>query len=265
MLGAAKAAMALGVLLGVALSPGTGAQPGIVAAPRAGSAVGSGEEVLEYRWHLEGFLGALAGLVFPNEGCGSLTTKPTDDGRLLSELLITSEESAKGEFWSYGAEIDPFAATTVRAWSAYQWRGRSKYDEQKVGERGVVDIASAIFRLRADPPNGPTRMQIWSDGKIYPVEVVLTARKSGKIEGENVLVRRFHVHGIHTGEARYWKGELNLTLAENPRSTPLVIEIERGWARVELDLIDTPKERAKCPQGAVIVDRRGASKNGSSH
>src|SRR3712207_8558699 len=55
-------------------------------------------EEFQYRWQLRNFIGNLAGLFLPNQGEGSLTFRRDGNGRLTSELTITST-SAQGEYF----------------------------------------------------------------------------------------------------------------------------------------------------------------------
>lgn len=208
-----------------------------------------GAEVLQYRWHLGGFLGFLAGLVLPNNGEGRLVTRKQANGRVASELLITSHESAQGEFWSYGAEIDPENLETVRAWSAYRWRGRSRKHESGVKERGVVDIASAIYRLRHDRPEGPRQMTIWSDGRLYPVLVIPRELSRRRVGERVVAVRHYRIQGIDKPNERFWKGRLELWLAQDPAATPVEIAVERSLANVHLVLTKLPSSVTRAASG----------------
>ena len=195
-------------------------------------------EVLRYTWQLEGIVGAIAGLFFPDAGTGSLTTVPEGDGLLRTELLITSEKSREGEFWTYGALIDVREGRTVRAWSAYRFRGEAKYKEEEITGAGVVDLASGIYRLRKDPPTDPRRMRIWSDGKIYPVLVTPGESVVRQRDGERIEGREYTIQGVDVPGERFWSGRLDLVLAEDPESTPVEIAVQRSWTQVRLLLAD---------------------------
>lgn len=202
----------------------------LVAAP----AVARDDEILRYQWRLLGFTGALAGLFLPNDGAATLTTGPVTDGKVQSELLLTAPSSRDGEFWRYGAELDPQDGRTLRAWSHYLFRGEKKSKEKILGEPGTIDIASGIYLLRRDPPSGRKAMRIWSDGKEYPVEVVPHAVEMRKIGGRKVAVRRYSIVGVEKPGERLWKGSLDLWLAQDAQATPVEILVERGWASVRL-------------------------------
>ncbi len=203
-------------------------------AEAAGAARSEGEEVLRYRWDLGGFLGSIASLFIPGQGEGTLTTGPDADGHLRSELHITSPKSRKGEFWRYGAEIEPGGARTLRVWSAYLFRGRAKEKSAELDGDGVIDVASGIYLLRQTPPAASRRMRIWSDGKIYPVAVEPVGREARRIGSREIAVRHYAVRGVQEEGARFWKGKLDLFLAEDAAATPVEIRLARSGSRVRL-------------------------------
>ena len=71
----------------------------------------------------------------------------------------------------------------IRAWSAYSWRGETKSKSSEIEQDGVLDIASGIYSIRQDPPSKTRRMEIWSDGKIYPVVVIPLGTETRKLQG----------------------------------------------------------------------------------
>ena len=70
----------------------------------------------------------------------------------MTELLITSQRSREGEYWRYGAVIDPVGRRTVRAWMSQFFRGESKEKSADLGDESVIDFTSGIHLLREDPP-----------------------------------------------------------------------------------------------------------------
>jgi hypothetical protein len=209
----------------------------LAAALLAGAAPARASERLEYRWKLDGFVGAVAGLFVPSRGEGSLTRETLPNGRWHSELLITSS-ARDGEFFRYGAELEPASLTTVRAWSASRWRGKSKAKEADVEEPGVIDIVSAIQVLREDPPELPRPLEIWSDGRLYPVLVMPHGTTHRHLDGREVPVRHYVVRGIERPGRKFWKGGLELWLADDPAATPVEILVTRSAARVRLELVE---------------------------
>lgn len=194
------------------------------------------DEEFHYRWHLTNFLGRLAGLFFPSQGEGVLSHRTNAAGNLVSQLEITSDKSAEGEFWLYGAEIDLRKEKTIRAWSSYRFRDKDKSKKSEVDQHGVVDVASGILRIRQSPPLKPMTMRIWSDGKVYPVEVLPMGLEERRVGEGKVQTRRYVVRGAEsTGEAE-WKGKLELWLQQDAGATPAAILIYRNGIGVLLEL-----------------------------
>lgn len=219
----------------------------LVALP--GGAHGESAEALHYHWRLQGLIGALAGLFFPRSGYGSLTTTGLDDGHVRCELIITGEDDGP-DFWRYGAELDPVAGRTVRAWTAYHFRNRDKAEESKLEDNtdaGVVDIASSIQLLRHKPVAALTQWRIWSDGHLYSVEVVPGNLEQVRVGPRQVPARHFLVRPAPSAAERAWKGRLELWLAQDPVSTPVRIIVERGLASVLLELQPDAGDSARAP------------------
>jgi Protein of unknown function (DUF3108) len=199
------------------------------------------EEEFQYRWRLRNFMGNLAGLFLPNQGEGSLTFRTDANGHLLSELTITAGTSAKheGEYFRYGSEVDTRTLQPIRAWSAYSWRGETKSKSAPVREVGVLDVASGIYAIRKDPPVKARRMEIWSDGKIYPVTVIPLANETRTMrDGRKLDVRRYSIRGVEVPGRRKWKGKLDLWLTRDAAATPVEIVISRNLADVHMELKD---------------------------
>lgn len=193
-------------------------------------------EEFQYRWQLRNFIGSLAGLFLPNRGEGSLTFRKDGNGRLTSELTITST-SAQGEYFRYGSEVDTRTLQPIRAWSAYSWRGETKTKSAPIEQEGVLDVASGIYSIRQDPPDKARRMEIWSDGKIYPVVVIPLGDETRKLQGgKKVAVRHYSIRGVELPGRRRWKGKLDLWLARDAAATPVEILISRNLADVHMEL-----------------------------
>lgn len=196
------------------------------------------DEEFHYRWRLSNLVGSVAGIFLPNHGKGQLTFKTQDDGHLRSELLITSPETEKGEYFRYGAEINPVSARPIRAWSSYLWRGEEKSKSEPIKQAGVMDIVSGIYSIRQDPPAKARRMDIWSDGRIYQVEVVPRGTEFRDVPAGRVAARHYTIRDLPGG--RKWKGKLELWLATDEASTPVEILISRNLADVRLELVSLP-------------------------
>lgn len=196
------------------------------------------DEEFVYHWQLRNFVGAIAAIFLPSQGEGSLVFKTLKNGHLLSELTITSSASKEGEYFRYGSEMDVKTMQPLRAWSSYSWRGEVKSKSGEIEEKGVMDIASGIFTIRQNPPEKPRRMQIWSDGKIYPVLVMpLEVQKRKNLDGKSTIeVRHYSIRGIDVPDQRKWKGKLDLWLTRDDASTPVEILVSRNLADVRMEL-----------------------------
>jgi hypothetical protein len=199
-----------------------------------GAARPAAAESLRYAWSLRGFMGRLAGIFLPHQGKGELRSRPNDGGR-ITELEITSPDSARGEYFLYGGETRP-DGTTALAWSSYRWRGETKSKRDKVDDGDVVDVASGIHLIRERRPTQAMRMRIWSDGHVYPVLVERVGAEVRKVPAGTFNATHYRVRGVRTGE-RFWKGGLDLWLAEDEAATPVSIQVERGFANVRLELL----------------------------
>jgi hypothetical protein len=195
-----------------------------------------GDEEFQYRWQLRNIIGTLAGLFLPNRGEGNLTFKKDGNGHLRSELTITSAVAKQGEYFRYGSEVDIHTLQPIRAWSSYSWRGETKSKSDEVTTSGVLDIASGIYAIRRDPPMKTRRMEIWSDGKIYPVVVLPQGTEIRTLDGKKIEVRKFSIRGFDTPNRERWKGRLDLWLARDEIATPVEILISRNLADVRMEL-----------------------------
>jgi hypothetical protein len=218
---------------------------GLLALPGRGLAAPAADEAFHYRWSLRNFVGVLAGLFLPRQGDGELTSKLQSNGHLTSELTITSNGHA-GEYWRYGAEIDPERLQPIRAWSSYAWHGKNKSKnsdiDQHGDQHGVLDIVSGIYSIRRDPPTRNRRLSIWSDGDLYDVVVIpkgIERRSLG--DGTSVETRHYAIRGVDLPGKDEWKGKIDLWLAKDEAATPVVIQISRALADVRLELKSMPK------------------------
>ena len=190
-------------------------------------------EALVYRWSLRGFAGRVAGLVLPDEGRGELRTQASD-GSYRTELEITSPQSKGGEYFLYGSETR--ADGSKFAWSSYRWRGEEKSKRDKVRGEDVVDVAAGIRLIRERQPRASMRMRIWSDGKTYPVVVSHVGAEDVTVPAGAFRADHYRVRGQRIRGERFWKGGMDLWLAQDEARTPVRIQVERGFANVRLDL-----------------------------
>lgn len=217
--------------------------PGLLIFLAAGLSAGTGngqprpiDEDFRYRWELSNFIGRIASAFLPGQGDGSLVFKTDANGRLRSELMITSPDSARGDYFRYGSEVDAQTLKPIRAWSSYHWRGETKSKDESVDRTGVLDIAAGIYSIRRDPPKSIRRIEIWSDGKTYPVEIVPQGVVQRVVSGRKVLARHYIIRGFDVPGQRRWKGRLELWLSTDSTAKPLAILLSRNLADVRLEL-----------------------------
>jgi hypothetical protein len=197
------------------------------------------DEDFHYHWRLGNVVGTILGLFFPQQGDGELAFKLQKDGHLRGELLITSPQSKQGEYWRYGSEIDPRTLQPIRAWSSFFWRGRSKSTSDEIEQKGVFDISCAIYSIRHEPFQKPRDMEIWSDGKIYPVTVLPMGDEVRTISNRKVETRHYAIRGRDLPERRKWTAKVDFWLAKDQAATPVEIQISRRLADVRLELRPT--------------------------
>ena len=80
-------------------------------------------------------------------------------------------------------------------------------------------------------------MTIWSNGKLYPVGVHPIGTEVRTIAGEKVTVRGYSIRGARVEGQRFWKGRLDLYLAEDGFHTPVEIRMLRRGAKIKLELV----------------------------
>jgi Protein of unknown function (DUF3108) len=205
--------------------------------PASGAgALQSEDEDFHYHWRLGNVVGTLLGLFFPQQGDGELAFKLQKDGHLRGELLITSPQSKQGEYWRYGSEIDLRTLQPIRAWSSFFWRGRSKSTSDEIEQKGVYDISCAIYTIRHEPFQKPRDMEIWSDGKIYPVTVLPMGDEVRTISNRKIETRHYAIRGRDLPERRKWTAKVDFWLAKDQAATPVEIQISRRLADVTLEL-----------------------------
>ena len=175
----------------------------------------------------------------PSGGEGTLTREQLPDGNLRTELRITSTAHPGGDYFLYGAEWAPATGTTIRAWSSQRWRGKEKAKRAEVGQAGVVDVATAVYVLRRDPPKVARQLEIWSDGKLYPVLVLPHGVEQRRVGGREIEVRHFSVRAYQMPDRRAWKGQLDLWFADDGEATPVEILVARSSVRVRLELVES--------------------------
>ena len=205
-------------------------QPALATLPNA--------ERLVYRWRLQGLAGFIARLFVPGRGEGLLETRPVGEGRLQTELRITSTKAGEEEYWIYGATIDPEGDRTLSAWNESHFRGREKRRAADLEGDEILDVPSGIRFLRRARPASPVRRRLWTDGKVYPVEFRREGRESRQVGGRTVVADLYTVRGVKVEGERYWDGGLDVWMSTGEPPTPLEILYRSGRGRVDLELVE---------------------------
>jgi hypothetical protein len=203
-------------------------------------------EAFEMRWKLSGFLGALVGLFVPNHGDALLTFVPGDDGKERITLLITTPKR-EGEYFLYGAEVEPDSGTTAAVWSAYRYKDKAKGRETEIDEPDVIDLASGIYHLRLDPPTETIRATLWNDGDRYLAEVEPLEPERRKISGHKLEVQGFRVRGVKAPGQKYFEDTFTVYFTRGGRGTPVAIIGKRGMLRLRIELIEEQIVRLGLP------------------
>ena len=205
---------------------------------RRGAEAGQNERFV-YHWELQEARGPARRHPDPGPGRGAAHLRAAAATATSSrELLITSKHSDEGEFWRYGAEIDRSAGRTLKAWSSYLWRGKSKSESADIDESGVIDIASGIFQIRRDPPTGPAAhadLVRWqdlpgrgrSDGRRGP----LAARRPPASPRATTASRASTSRASGAGRATSTSGS-----PKDADRTPIEIHFDRSLVGVRLKL-----------------------------
>ena len=198
---------------------------------------GPGDEMLVYRWRVEGVKGLILRLVAPGRGEGSLTTVLNEQGQFETELHMSAEQRRQGDFWRYGSSVDPVARRSLKAWTAQKIGDKRKSSEADLEDDDVIDLASGILLVRRDPPKQRRRMRIWSNGKLYPVVIEPLGTDRAEFRGRLTTVRRYAISGYRVPGEREWKGGLELHLADDASATPVEMHVlNKGvHARLRLD------------------------------
>ena len=220
----------VGLLLALFLAASgiAGAEPTLVA--------GEGDEVLVYRWRIEGIKGLLLRLVAPGRGEGSLTTIVNPDGHYETELHMSAEKRRRGDFWRYGSSVDPRQQRSLRAWSAQKIGDEEKAREADLEDEDVIDLASGILLIRREPPTLRRRMRIWSNGRIYPVVIEPLGEGRAAFRGRPIRVRIYAISGYRVPGEREWRGGLELHLADDDSATPVEMYVLNKGVRARLRL-----------------------------
>ena len=203
-----------------------------------------GGEVFQLRWRFSGFLGALASLFVPSRGDAALTFVPGPEDRVNVQLVATAPKR-EGEYFVYGAEVDRISGATRAVWSSYQFRDKKQGREQSLEGSDVIDFASAIYRLRWNPPEKAVSMRIWHHGKTYPARIEPLGEEKRRIDGRKIQVRGYAVRGVKVKGEPFFEDRFFVYFAQDEHSMPVEILGKRGWVKIRFQLVEPePSQRA---------------------
>jgi hypothetical protein len=248
--------MVMGVVLAAMLAGSS-----VAAVPVAPTPV---TENFRYTWRLRGGLAWIASVRFPTSGEGHLTTvyhrtaNPTVD----TELKITAEETEG--FYLYQSQIDDKSIKTLMTYHGYSWGEKSRHERtffdyvkrlarirketsddgvehrvKAIPPREMKDVLTGIYYLRqkAMTLKAPVAMEIFSDGKLYPVMFRPEGFEEMTVAGKGVQTRTYRITAA-PGAERKWPGGVRVWLTTDERHVPVRIEIHRSFATLRLDLIE---------------------------
>ena len=199
----------------------------------AAAAAERGGEVLEFEWHLRGFLGAIAGLFVPRRGDAVLTFVPDSNEQMEVQMLVTSQLNERAYFL-YGAAMGAQDGATSTIWSSYEYNDRRRNREQDIDDPDVIDFASAMYLVRTYPPDTPKRMTIWNQGRTYAAEVRPLGIEQRVVNGERKRLSGFAVVGTRSEGESPFKDRFYMYFDDNGTLTQIVTRRGLMWVRMDL-------------------------------
>jgi len=206
----------------------------------AAAAAARGGEVLEFEWHLRGFLGAIAGLFVPRRGDAVLTFVPDSDDEMEVQMLVTSPYK-EGAYFLYGAAMGEQDGHASTIWSSYEYNDRHRNREQDIDEPDVIDFASVMYLVRRYPPDAPKRMTIWNQGRTYAAEVQPLGVQQRMVNGQRRALMGFAVVGARTPDEPFFKDRFSMYFDDNGTLTQIVTRRGLMWVRMDLVKARSPE------------------------
>jgi hypothetical protein len=108
--------------------------------------------------------------------------------------------------------------------------------EQDVEDPSLVSYASAIYRLRWNPPKSPTRISVWSDGRVYPAHIEPLPAHRRKIGKTKIDVRGYAIRGVVIDGEPAFEDKIDLYFARDDAATPVEIVGKRSLFKVRVQL-----------------------------
>lgn len=199
-------------------------------------------EDFRFQWSLRGFKGFVARVLIPGRGEGKLTTEARGGEILATELLISSQQGRSGEYWLYGSEINASERRVLRSWSSQRFRGKSRKKERDATSSEspeaskALDLASSIYFLRREQPEAVQRAEIWSSGRVYPVEIRPGKKGLADWQGQQVATRLYQLRPLRVPGRKRWDGSLDVVISADDEGLPLEIVVERKGLKIRLEL-----------------------------
>jgi len=222
-------------------------------------------EEFRYAWHLRGFVGWIAGVVFPSKGVGSLRTvfPKAGEHEISSQLMMTSPGNSG--FYTYESQMDDTGTKTLMTYHGYAWGKKSRKERtifdyikrlmrihretpekvedrvklippQELQDASLRDVLTAIYFLRENASNikAPLTTTIFSDGKQYPATFRPVERATFTMSGQKISGLGFEIGDAPGG--RKWPGGVRVWISDDARRIPFCIEISESIASMQLDL-----------------------------
>ncbi|MHB0968638.1 MAG: DUF3108 domain-containing protein [Thermoanaerobaculia bacterium] len=221
-------------------------------------------EQFKYSWRLRGALSWVAGLRFPTQGVGQLTTEgPNGKQQYIdTELKITS--TAGEGYYLYRSHIEADGSRTLMTYHGYAFAQKHRNERtlfdyvkrlarihketpKKVEDRvkplpadELRDILTSIYYLRQQggEMTRPMTTEIYSDGKLYPVVFRPLKPQTFNHGGRSVPAQVFEIVSA-PGAPKKWSGGVRVWISKDEQRIPLRIEILRNMASLQLDLVSS--------------------------
>ena len=248
-------------ILAATLLIATGALDASVAAAQIPRCNAPSVEKLTYDWDLAGALSWIAAIAFPTAGTADLETTWTRSPERVDTRLTIRDRRRTGYFL-YRSILDPAVPRTMLNESGYSWDGRTKIetaefdykarkvamserdtrdgpssDVQSIPAGDLQDVLTGIWSLRqrSSGINGPTLVEIYSDGTLYPVQYVPLGRQTVRIGSGTRPAIGFRITAA-PGQQRRWPGGVSVWFSDDTSRVPLRIEMKRSFANMQLTL-----------------------------
>ena len=220
------------LLLALVGSAASGAQRAAAGGPKS--------EDLRYHWKLEGLSGVLAKLLtrLPTAGDAAIRLERRSEDRLEVEFLATSDRATESDYFSYATVVDPGQWRSLRVTETLRFKEKHRTKTVDLSEYEVIDVLSGLQQLRYLASKRAGRHLIWSDGKVYPVEVSIGPLERRQVGGGEVMARHLAVRGLREPKRHLWKASAELWLTDDAAAVPVEIIFHQALGRLRMTLAD---------------------------